>query len=248
MEPDAPSVATSPPCWPFRDRGALFGAVASGQLDGDLPNLIDVVNHRMKTMAQKRRTAALARVALHDRVRIGNTVKPQYLRGDGIIPRDRRRCRRRLPRPNRREVHLTPRELPSRDARSAPGGLDGCSHLGTVIAPQSVASERSLGSEHIHRECHVRRIGVRVGARKRSGITLVSAPRTGRRKLRKRGHRTHTSATLPLLTWFSEISATGLSRNASFEVKWDGVARGRYREYQRKEPADRQARPCWTID
>jgi len=80
MEPAAPSAP--PSCWPLRDRGALFGAVASGQLDGDLPNLIDVVNHRMKTMAQERRDAALARVALHDRVRIGNSVKPQYLRGE----------------------------------------------------------------------------------------------------------------------------------------------------------------------
>jgi hypothetical protein len=30
----------------------------------------------------KRRQAALARIALHDRVRIGDRVKPQYLRGE----------------------------------------------------------------------------------------------------------------------------------------------------------------------
>ena len=80
METAAPMPSTS--CWPLRDTTALVDALESGQLDGDSTQLIDVINERTSTIARNRTQAALARLTLHDRVRIGNRAKPQYIRGE----------------------------------------------------------------------------------------------------------------------------------------------------------------------
>jgi hypothetical protein len=80
METAAPMPSTS--CWPLRDTTALVDALESGQLDGDLTQLIDVINERTSTIAHNRTQAALAKLKLNDRVRIGNRAKPQYVRGE----------------------------------------------------------------------------------------------------------------------------------------------------------------------
>ena len=80
MEPASPMSSTS--CWPLGDATALLDALESGQLDGDLTELIDVINERTSTIAHNRTQAALARLRLNDRVRVGNRAKPQYIRGE----------------------------------------------------------------------------------------------------------------------------------------------------------------------
>lgn len=80
MEPTAP---TPPPsCWPIHDAPALLDALATGRLDAELTAVIDAINGRTSAIAQNRTQAALARLTLHDRVRIGNQAKPQYIRGE----------------------------------------------------------------------------------------------------------------------------------------------------------------------
>jgi len=69
-------------CWPLSDSSALLGALGDGSLDDELSEIIDTINVRTATIAYERTQAALARLALHDRVRIGSRVKPQYLRGE----------------------------------------------------------------------------------------------------------------------------------------------------------------------
>jgi|SRR5487761_1905370 hypothetical protein len=80
MEAALPTPPSS--CWPLRDAPALLDALTTGQLDDDLTDLIDVINERTSTIARKRTETALARLTLHDRVRIGNRAKPQYIRGE----------------------------------------------------------------------------------------------------------------------------------------------------------------------
>ncbi|HZM54180.1 MAG TPA: hypothetical protein VFC03_04060 [Acidimicrobiales bacterium] len=80
MEPAAPSASTS--CWPLRDADALLDAFEAGRLDDDLSAVIDVINRRTSTIARNRTQAALARLNLNDRVRIGDNAKPQYIRGE----------------------------------------------------------------------------------------------------------------------------------------------------------------------
>ena len=80
MEPTAP---TPPPsCWPLRDATALLDALATGRLDAELTAVIDAINERTSAIAHNRTQAALARLTLHDRVRIGDQAKPQYIRGE----------------------------------------------------------------------------------------------------------------------------------------------------------------------
>jgi len=50
--------------------------------------LIDIGNNRNSTIARNRTHAALGRLTLHDRVRIGNRAKPRYLRGETETVRD----------------------------------------------------------------------------------------------------------------------------------------------------------------
>ena len=69
-------------CWPLPDRAALLGALGDGRLDAELSEIIDAINVRTAAIAHERTQTALARLALHGRVRIGNRVKPQYLRGE----------------------------------------------------------------------------------------------------------------------------------------------------------------------
>jgi hypothetical protein len=72
---------TPPSCWPIRDADALASAIVAGHLDDALDAVIDAVNLRTHAIARHRRDAALARLAVGDRVRFTNTAKPQYLRG-----------------------------------------------------------------------------------------------------------------------------------------------------------------------
>jgi len=80
MEPALP--ISHPSCWPLCDATALLDALEAGQLDSNLSGLIDVINERTSTIARNRTQAALARLTLHDRVRISNQAKPQYIRGE----------------------------------------------------------------------------------------------------------------------------------------------------------------------
>ena len=80
MDQALPASPTS--CWPLRDATALLAALEAGQLDGDLSDLIDIINERTSTIAHNRTQAALARLTLHDRVRISKQAKPQYIRGE----------------------------------------------------------------------------------------------------------------------------------------------------------------------
>ncbi|HZE17399.1 MAG TPA: hypothetical protein VE197_17800, partial [Mycobacterium sp.] len=59
----------------------LAQQVLSGQLDTQLPALIEAINRRRKTIQNQNTAAALANLRVGDRVRIGHDVSPQYLHG-----------------------------------------------------------------------------------------------------------------------------------------------------------------------
>lgn len=63
------------------DHDDLTGRVLSGQLDTQLPALIEAINRRRKIIQDQRTTAAIAKLRVGDRVRIGHDVSPQYLHG-----------------------------------------------------------------------------------------------------------------------------------------------------------------------
>jgi len=64
------------------DRAALVAeAILAGKLDAGLPLIVTAINSRMATREERRKHEALQRLVHHARVRIGNTAKPQYLRG-----------------------------------------------------------------------------------------------------------------------------------------------------------------------
>ena len=66
--------------WPLRDLSDLLSAFRRGQLDVDMREIIDNINMRTETIARERTQSAMARLALHARVRFADRVTPQYLR------------------------------------------------------------------------------------------------------------------------------------------------------------------------
>ena len=70
-----------PTPWPLRDLSDLLSAFRRGQLDADMREIIDNINVRTETIARERTQSAMARLALHTRVRFDDRVTPQYLRG-----------------------------------------------------------------------------------------------------------------------------------------------------------------------
>jgi hypothetical protein len=73
---------SSAPPWPLHNAAALCSAVASGDLDPELSELIVAINARTKAIAAQRTAAALSRLHLNQRVRLNQRVKPAYLRGE----------------------------------------------------------------------------------------------------------------------------------------------------------------------
>jgi hypothetical protein len=67
--------------WPLRDLSDLLSAFRRGQLDDHMREIIDNINSRTETIARERTHSAMARLALHTRVRFDDRVTPQYLRG-----------------------------------------------------------------------------------------------------------------------------------------------------------------------
>lgn len=59
----------------------LAGRVLSGELDTELPVLIEAINRRWKIIQDQRTATAMATLRVGDRVRIGHDVSPQYLHG-----------------------------------------------------------------------------------------------------------------------------------------------------------------------
>lgn len=59
----------------------LADRVLSGQLDTELPALIEAINRRWKIIQDQRTAAAMAKLRVGDRVRIGHDISPQYLHG-----------------------------------------------------------------------------------------------------------------------------------------------------------------------
>lgn len=80
MESPQETDAHDPP-WPLRDLSDLLSALRRGQLDDDLREIIDNINVRTAAIGRERIQSAMARLALHARVRFDDRVKPQYLRG-----------------------------------------------------------------------------------------------------------------------------------------------------------------------
>ena len=67
--------------WPLRDLSDLLSALRRGQLDDDMREIIDNINVRTAAIGRERTQSAMAKLALHARVRFDDRVKPQYLRG-----------------------------------------------------------------------------------------------------------------------------------------------------------------------
>lgn len=61
---------------------SLVARIGSGQLDADLPVLIDAINARVRIVADLRtRQALVAQLSVGTRVRLNHTVSPRYLHG-----------------------------------------------------------------------------------------------------------------------------------------------------------------------
>lgn len=73
------SPRAEPPAGPAHD--VLASQILSGQLDTQLPALIEAINRRWKTIQDQRTAIALTELRVGDRVRIGHDVSPQYLHG-----------------------------------------------------------------------------------------------------------------------------------------------------------------------
>lgn len=63
------------------DTASLPARIGSGQLDADLPALIDAINARLRAIEDSRTRQALAQLSVGTRVRINDTVSPRYLHG-----------------------------------------------------------------------------------------------------------------------------------------------------------------------
>jgi hypothetical protein len=59
----------------------LAERVLSGELDTQLPALVEAINRRWKTIQDQRTADAMAKLHVGDRVRINHDVSPQYLHG-----------------------------------------------------------------------------------------------------------------------------------------------------------------------
>ncbi len=59
----------------------LIARIRDGQLDGQLPALIDVINQRARVLAGLKLRQSLARISVGARVRLNANVNPRYLQG-----------------------------------------------------------------------------------------------------------------------------------------------------------------------
>lgn len=78
-KPSLSSPGANPGTGPAHDD--LADRVLSGELDTELPVLIEAINRRWKIIHDQRTAAAMAKLRVGDRVRIGHDVSPQYLHG-----------------------------------------------------------------------------------------------------------------------------------------------------------------------
>lgn len=59
----------------------LAGRARSGELDDELPGLIEAITERMRVIEERRTAEVLATLAIGERVRLTDQVKPRYLAG-----------------------------------------------------------------------------------------------------------------------------------------------------------------------
>jgi hypothetical protein len=59
----------------------LVARIGTGELDGQLPALIDAINQRARILGDLQLRQSLARLSVGARVRLNSTVSPRYLQG-----------------------------------------------------------------------------------------------------------------------------------------------------------------------
>lgn len=75
------SVPTATPGAGAHSAEGLIARIRDGQLDGQLPVLIDAINQRARVLADLQLRQSLARISVGARVRLNTNVNPRYLQG-----------------------------------------------------------------------------------------------------------------------------------------------------------------------